>query len=432
MIWSAIEILANFFQGWLFCAFIKKGLKNKIRRPIADLCCICGVGIYFSIATLFNVAMSDPLAFVIPMIYAYSVSKERWYITLFWSLILAVTTCTACSIFVDIVMNWPALDYQSFFVAGIKRLGYLLVTNILLSALLLSVAKLEFGEGKGSATTFLFFLLFNVAIYVAEEVLYYFQSDHPELSTPFFIVYLSLGCASVFTVFLFRQVTRLITKNNQYYAEVRSLKQLEHHQKEMENLYVDVRARLHDFKHHYQTLEAMVLKGSDDDAKKYLETYEAQSSLNDTFFTGWTSLDALLTTKHLTMKNAGISFKYLGYSLQHLPFSEPEFCAVIGNLLDNAIEGVERLENQNTAPHIQLTLSRSWNMFYILCSNPCNPDTIHSEKGDWRSAKKDLLYPNEHAFGIKNIQRIAAKYGGRCSFTVEQNEFTVKIVVPCL
>ena len=55
---------------------------------------------------------------------------------------------------------------------------------------------------------------------------------------------------------------------------------------------------------------------------------------------------------------------------------EADFCVLLSNLLDNAIEGVMRLHAAAQSRAIRLTISRTWDMISIVYQNDVNPATI--------------------------------------------------------
>lgn len=130
------------------------------------------------------------------------------------------------------------------------------------------------------------------------------------------------------------------------------------------------------------------------------------------------------------MREKGIGLVYSPYPLAELPIAAADFCAVVGNLLDNAIEGVSRIKDPAEPPVIRLSFSRSWDMFYIYCENPCAPESIAIDSGRFLSAKR--AEPGLHGIGLASIQSIAARAEGRAEFAAENGVFRAKIVLPCL
>ena len=82
-------------------------------------------------------------------------------------------------------------------------------------------------------------------------------------------------------------------------------------------------------------------------------------------------------------------------------------------------------------PTIHLTFSRSWNMFYIYCENPCDPASIIASKGRFVSSKKKDE-PGLHGIGLHSIETIVQRAEGRVEFCVEGDVFHAKVVVPYL
>ena len=195
-------------------------------------------------------------------------------------------------------------------------------------------------------------------------------------------------------------------------------------------MYETLTARQHDYKHHLQTLEQLV-SGSSPTAKEYLESIAKEAAQEDMIVTGSPEVDALLTVKRRTMHEKGIEFKLTPYPLASLPIATADFCAILGNLLDNAIEGIQRIAEPPANPLIHLAFSRSWDMFYVYCTNPCEPSTLVEKKGLFLTSKKK----NEselHGIGLHSIKAIAERAEGRAEFRTEGNEFHAKVVLPFL
>ena len=83
-----------------------------------------------------------------------------------------------------------------------------------------------------------------------------------------------------------------------------------------------------------------------------------------------------------------------------------------------------------TPTTVDLTFSCSRNMFYIYCTNPCNTATIQLKNGQWISSKEQEGHAGTHAIGIRSIEHIVKAAEGRCAFTLKDNIFSAKVVVP--
>ena len=105
---------------------------------------------------------------------------------------------------------------------------------------------------------------------------------------------------------------------------------------------------------------------------------------------------------------------------------------LLGNLLDNAIEGVMRVPASETNRSIRLSISKIWEMYFISCSNSADIHTIKKNGDTFVSSKPQ---PEDHGFGTENMKQIVETAGGTIEFIVEANRFTVEIMIggkyPC-
>ena len=105
---------------------------------------------------------------------------------------------------------------------------------------------------------------------------------------------------------------------------------------------------------------------------------------------------------------------------------------LLGNLLDNAIEGVMRVPASETNRSIRLSISKIWEMYFISCSNSADIHTIKKNGDTFVSSKPQ---PEVHGFGTENMKQIVETAGGTIEFIVEANRFTVEIMIggkyPC-
>ena len=95
------------------------------------------------------------------------------------------------------------------------------------------------------------------------------------------------------------------------------------------------------------------------------------------------------------------------------------------------LRGLVELNLDPASPSIRLAFSRSWDMFYIYCENPCDTSTIIKEKDHFVSSKQKTE-PGMHGIGMHSINAIADRDEGRVEFYIEGNTFYAKVVLPYL
>ena len=99
---------------------------------------------------------------------------------------------------------------------------------------------------------------------------------------------------------------------------------------------------------------------------------------------------------------------------------------LLGNLLDNAIEGVMRLPASNPTRTIHLSFSKVWEMLFISCTNDIDEKQIKRHGSEFVSTKE---HPELHGFGTKSMKKIVYDAGGTIDFNIEHGKFSVEIML---
>ena len=138
--------------------------------------------------------------------------------------------------------------------------------------------------------------------------------------------------------------------------------QAKRHLAEVRSIHNEMRGYKHDFHHHLQALKGQLETGEVDRALLYIEQLDRSLQHVDTLLkTGNITVDAILSAKLAQAKAAGISVKVDAHVPDHLTLSDLELSIVIGNLLDNAIEGCDAAAGEK---FIRLTICMKGKMLY--------------------------------------------------------------------
>ena len=112
---------------------------------------------------------------------------------------------------------------------------------------------------------------------------------------------------------------------------------IEKHFEEVQSIYDKMRGWRHDYHNHIQALLALV--GDDERTRDYLWKLNKDLTEVDTVVkTGNVTVDAILNSKLTLIKSKDIPVDAVAKVPDDLKISEIDLCAIIGNLLDNAIE----------------------------------------------------------------------------------------------
>ncbi|MBP5594830.1 MAG: sensor histidine kinase [Pseudobutyrivibrio sp.] len=219
--------------------------------------------------------------------------------------------------------------------------------------------------------------------------------------------------------------------------ESNEINQLFQKQYEQYKLAVDnseaLRKEMHDMKHY-----VMALKNEDNPEKRaeVLDDMEQAIAIQESFMnTGNKVLDVILTTKSLQCQKKKITLNAMVDGDLLADIHVKDICSLFGNVLDNAIEATQQLEDEEKRI---ITLSvRRRNQFIIVecenCSDSANV-RLRSSHTRRRFIKDNLPYTTKkdnvkHGFGLKSIAQVAEKYGGAMNCSYEDGWFKVKVLL---
>lgn len=184
-----------------------------------------------------------------------------------------------------------------------------------------------------------------------------------------------------------------------------------------------VNQKYHDLKHQITLLKAETETQKSveylEQMEREIKSYEAQNK------TGNKVLDAVLTIKSMACQGKGIELKCVVEGDLLFFMDDMDVSALFGNMLDNAIESVEKLPDERMRL-IRLYVVREKQFLRICTENYCT-EQIQFKKGMPVTTKKDKRL---HGFGMKSIQTTVRKYDGSVMAALNSNWFEVKILIP--
>lgn len=199
----------------------------------------------------------------------------------------------------------------------------------------------------------------------------------------------------------------------------------EKHLNEVRSIHKEMRGYKHDFHHHMQTLQVLMEEKQYDKALSYIKELDEKLTHVDTLLkTGNVSLDAVLSAKISTAKEKNININIKANVCDNLTITDVELSTIIGNLLDNAIEGC--MNSGDKVPFLRLYISMKGKMLYFSMINSA-PEKQKKIGGFFKSQKDGI-----HGFGLKRACDIIEKHGGWCKFNSESGAFTSEFLVPAV
>lgn len=140
--------------------------------------------------------------------------------------------------------------------------------------------------------------------------------------------------------------------------------------------------------------------------------------------TGNMGIDSILNYKLETAGKYQIKVKSEIEIKGEVKVSDIDLNILIGNLLDNAVEAVKKLDADQRNLHIAISADRS--TFYLNISNPYEGRSQRDPEGDFPTRKKDKTF---HGLGLKEVKRMVKKYHGKMIINTGDGKFSVKLVI---
>ena len=181
-----------------------------------------------------------------------------------------------------------------------------------------------------------------------------------------------------------------------------------------------INVKCHDIRYRLSSLAAQggqLSPGAVEDIQKSVAIYDAKIE------TGNRLLDVLLTEKSLYCEQNGISLSCMADGEKLSFLEDSDLYCLFGNVLDNALEAVKRLEQQERRV-INLSVKARGGMLIIQEENYFD-GTITFEDGLPMTTKADKGY---HGFGMRSIRMIVHKYKGELNTYTADGVFHLNIL----
>ncbi len=240
-------------------------------------------------------------------------------------------------------------------------------------------------------------------------------------------IYFAIMLAILFTIsFVFIIVILKLIKRRNEELELKSRIQTMELEKKYNARIQEMEQRLrvlrHDMNNHMNVMKGLLYLEEYDELKKYFNEIDQELEMaNNVLVLEEKALSVLLNEKVRKAREAEIALE-LEVSKEKINMPVAELCALTGNLLDNAIEAVEKVNEQK---YIYFSLAVYEDKIEMFCRNPYKGAIIGKEGGGFLTTKEDK---EQHGWGTKQIREIVEKNNGKLEISYD-SEFCVHITI---
>ena len=219
----------------------------------------------------------------------------------------------------------------------------------------------------------------------------------------------------------------MFLRNCRYFAGRRrgeQCLQTEKYYEDVRTMYLEMRAWRHDYKNHLQVMKAHLDMGEYQELADYmLRLDEELTRIDKVIKTGSLRLDAILNSKIALAKAKQIQVNVKVILPPHISVSDYDLCVLLGNLLDNAIEGCES-QKEGELRFLRIYIGAFREQLYLCVSNS-HATEMNREGKRYRSTKA-----SHRGLGTYSIDSIAARYQGCVNRQNDESVFVTEVMLP--
>ncbi|MDE6999552.1 MAG: GHKL domain-containing protein [Lachnospiraceae bacterium] len=179
----------------------------------------------------------------------------------------------------------------------------------------------------------------------------------------------------------------------------------------------------HDMDNHLQTIYHLAGEGRCQEIREYIARISMPiEQLSGMLWTGVGIVDAVLNDKRRLAQERGCSLDINAQLPVNTGIAGDDFCTILTNLIDNAIESVVREQTvpEREAPAtIGVAVRQIHHFVMIRITNPCGREP-ERRRGLFCTAKADRLH---HGWGLKRVQQTVQRYNGSFSCELRSGKF---------
>lgn len=362
--------------------------------------------------------------------YEGSILKGSIYSTFYWCVIRKIIELVSLHLVCSI--NYSNIDKRLEFMDGeIVQIELFIFKLVAISLLyLIYIYIYRYSKLRKIPLSFIYMLIPILTNIICVLLVFRYKVFNRQSSIEFIVVILMIFLSNIIFGFIFKRIindynvkqenkilTDNILKDYDYYLKIKE------EQDKIKEIY-------HDIKNHMICLRDFCENSDTQRAINYIDNIESgmqkYNNLGLEFNTGNMIVDSILKNK----KNLCIERK-IDFDID-VDFSKIEFmdmvdiCILFSNLIDNAIEASEKIQDLDIVKKIRLE-SKLIDSFYVIVIENNKTNIVNHKRGVFLTSKQDKFF---HGIGLKNVKNIVNKYLGELVIEEVENRFIVKIIVP--
>lgn len=429
--WTGIEAAVNLIEVFLFLYLINSKFPNKTDSRIPFFIALTAGTVGMTLISLGVITWIPDFILEPAIVFIYVVvsRKGRLFSKIFWTLIGAAIICAIAILGISLGLQLPGATLETIsYQQSATRLQLLIFCKLVQFIVIYFLAKKRNIDNLSNIYIKILFIFAPLTSFLIMFLLFeYGLGPVATVTSQFLLVGASFSILLInFIIFAFYDSLSAQVENNLLMqAKLQQSDMLQKHNQEISSLYEEIRGWRHDFHNHLQVLHGYLQLGKYDKLENYLNDMKDSSDVLLSACSGNTTIDAIFGTKMIIARNHKIAFSTDIQVPSCLTCKDTDLCILLGNLLDNAIEACDKIENPDQEQFISVEMKVLKNQLYIHVRNSTN-GVVKMSGSTYISDKAGSF----HGIGLKHIDEIAEKYGGYVNRKHELCLFESQIMIP--
>ena len=416
-----IYLLANFFTIFVIYRFMRIFFESRRRNRTLNLLSYL---LYFVATSLFYFWFNIPLItlvinlitmFMISLTYEASIQKRIIYVIYMYLFMAVAEIITAAMTGYVYFSVFSQGDYRdSFGVIAVRIVIYgetLLLENIKLT--------------KNGRNIGWIFWLASIMIPVSTLILEVIIANQTNLTKVEAVGSVSLLFAvNIIAFYLYDSLAEnyikksklaLLQKENELYSRQCEI---------MQSSTEDLQAFRHDMSNQLIILNHLLEEGKDEEARRQLDQLSHFIKGKVIYSTsGNTIIDGLVNYKLQSVASENIKVETEIVVPEQLNIDIADFITLLGNLLDNALEALKKVDREQRILTIKIVFSQE-RLIGRITNTYCGE--IHQKDDKILTSKKEK---QKHGYGLSNVEKIIKKYNGYMEIDHANGEFRADFII---
>ena len=227
---------------------------------------------------------------------------------------------------------------------------------------------------------------------------------------------------TIFLVVIFYFVAMGIYNTERLKEKNRILEMQESRYNQLQEYIERTKKLRHDFRQSVHVMGLLAAAGDYAELKDYIDQYEKSMPLSDiTDYCRINAVNALLNYYEQIARQYNIDVKFRIALPDELDISVSDLCSILGNLIENAIDGCKTAEEGER--YCYLSVVAEQHAVYIVSTNSFSGELRPSGTAFHSTKHRGL------GTGVPSMRAMAEKYGGTADFRSDGKEFQADIMI---